>query len=123
MFEKNGRVWAAGNIRIGELILIIDSDTRVPSDCFLDAVTEFYESPDLAILQHKSGVMQVVHNYWENGITYFTNLIYTAIAFAVSAGDVGPFVGHKRVSSMVCPPGNGIQKEERDEMVVGRARL
>ena len=91
--KSDGRAWADGDIRIGEIVLIIDSDTRVPEDCLLDSATEFHESPDLAILQHKSGVMQVVHNYWENGITYFTNLIYCSIAYAVSAGDTGPFVG------------------------------
>jgi hypothetical protein len=37
--ESNGVAWAAGNIRIGDVILIIDSDTRVPEDCFLDAVS------------------------------------------------------------------------------------
>lgn len=37
--ESNGIAWAAGNIRVGELILIIDSDTRVPEDCFLDAAS------------------------------------------------------------------------------------
>ncbi len=37
--ETKGIAWAAGNIRIGELILIIDSDTRVPEDCFLDAAS------------------------------------------------------------------------------------
>ena len=92
--KSDGRAWADGDIRVGDIVLIIDSDTRVPEDCLLDAATEFHESPDLAILQHKSGVMQVVHNYWENGITYFTNLIYCSIAYAVSAGDTGPFVGH-----------------------------
>ena len=35
--ESEGVAWAAGNIRIGEVVLIIDSDTRVPEDCFLDA--------------------------------------------------------------------------------------
>lgn len=35
--ESDGVAWAAGNIRIGEVVLIIDSDTRVPEDCFLDA--------------------------------------------------------------------------------------
>lgn len=38
--ESEGRAWAAGNIRVGELILIIDSDTRVPEDCFLDAASQ-----------------------------------------------------------------------------------
>ena len=90
----DGRAWAAGDIRIGEIILIVDSDTRVPEDCLLDAATEFYECPDVAVLQHKSGVMQVVHNYWENGITYFTRLIYASITYGVAAGDTGPFVGY-----------------------------
>jgi hypothetical protein len=92
--KEDGRAWAAGDIRMGDLILIVDSDTRVPEDCLLDAATEFHECPDIAILQHKSGVMQVVHNYWENGITYFTRLIYASITYAVAAGDTGPFVGY-----------------------------
>lgn len=37
--ESNGIAWASGDIHIGELILIIDSDTRVPEDCFLDAAS------------------------------------------------------------------------------------
>ncbi|CEI39823.1 unnamed protein product [Fusarium venenatum] len=41
-----------------------------------------------------SGVMQVVHNTFENGITYFTNVVYTAIKYGVGSGDVSPFVGH-----------------------------
>jgi Glycosyl transferase family group 2 len=53
-----------------------------------------HESPEVAILQHASGVMQVVNNAFENGITYFTNLIYTSIEFAVGNGDCAPFVGH-----------------------------
>jgi hypothetical protein len=52
------------------------------------------ESPDVAIIQHASGVMQVVHNLFENAITYFTNLVYTSIQFAVGNGDCAPFVGH-----------------------------
>ena len=92
--KEDGYAWAAGDIRMGEIILIVDSDTRVPEDCLLDAATEFYECPDIAILQHKSGVMQVVHNYWENGITFFTRLIYASITYAVAAGDTGPFVGY-----------------------------
>ncbi|CAK7228528.1 hypothetical protein SBRCBS47491_006935 [Sporothrix bragantina] len=94
VLAENGRAWADGNIRVGDYILIIDSDTRVPSDCLLDAVSEMEQSPDVGIMQFSSGVMQVVHNYFENGITFFTNLIYTAIRYTVSNGDVAPFVGH-----------------------------
>jgi hypothetical protein len=95
MLEKDeGRTWAAGNVRLGEIILIVDSDTRVPEDCLLYGALEMYESPEVALLQHASGIMQVVNNTFENGITYFTNLVYTSIQYAVGSGDCAPFVGH-----------------------------
>ncbi|KAI1351057.1 glycosyl transferase family group 2-domain-containing protein [Xylaria sp. FL0043] len=97
VLEEDGRAWADGNIRVGDYILIIDSDTRVPSDCLLDAVSEMEQSPDVGIMQFSSGVMQVVHTYFENGITFFTNLIYSAIRYTVSNGDVAPFVGHNAI--------------------------
>jgi cellulose synthase/poly-beta-1,6-N-acetylglucosamine synthase-like glycosyltransferase len=92
--QDEGRTWAAGNVRIGDIILIIDSDTRVPEDCLMLGALEMHESPEVAILQHASGVMQVANNVFENGITYFTNLIYASIQFAVGNGDCAPFVGH-----------------------------
>jgi cellulose synthase/poly-beta-1,6-N-acetylglucosamine synthase-like glycosyltransferase len=75
----------------------VDSDTRVPPDCLLDATSEMEQSPSVGILQFSSGVMQVVNNYFENGITFFTNLIYTAINYTVANGDVAPFVGHNAI--------------------------
>jgi hypothetical protein len=51
-------------------------------------------SPEVAIVQHSTGVMQVTWDYFENGITYFTNLIYTSIRFATGSGETAPFVGH-----------------------------
>ncbi|ORY80973.1 glycosyl transferase family group 2-domain-containing protein [Protomyces lactucae-debilis] len=86
--------WAGGNIRMGELILIVDSDTRVPQDCFLDAVSEFHNAPQVAILQHDCGVMQVSWDFWENAITYFTRCIYFSLQYATAAGDTAAFVGH-----------------------------
>ncbi|KAI9786304.1 MAG: hypothetical protein M1816_008045 [Peltula sp. TS41687] len=95
--EEEGRAWADGNIRMGDYILLIDSDTRVPQDCLLDACSEMEQSPEVGIMQFSSGVMQVVHTYFENGITFFTNLIYTAIRYTVANGDVAPFVGHNAI--------------------------
>ncbi|KAJ9120662.1 hypothetical protein QFC22_002592 [Naganishia vaughanmartiniae] len=92
--ESEGVAWADGNIRIGAVILIIDSDTRVPEDCFVDAVSEFEQSPEVAILQHSSGVMQVAHHFFENGIAHFTHGIQLAISFCCAGGTMGPFVGH-----------------------------
>ncbi|KAH8670860.1 glycosyl transferase family group 2-domain-containing protein [Xylariales sp. PMI_506] len=92
--EDEGRTWAEGNIRVGDYILIIDSDTRVPADCLLDAVSEMEQSPDVAILQFTSGVMRVTTSFFEGGVTWFTNLIYSAITYVVANGDACPFVGH-----------------------------
>lgn len=92
--EDEGRSGAEGNVRVGDYILLIDSDTRVPVDCFLDAVSEMEQSPEVAIIQFASGVMNVTDSWFEKGITFFTNLVYTAIQYAVSNGDVAPFVGH-----------------------------
>ncbi|KAI8958319.1 glycosyl transferase family group 2-domain-containing protein [Daldinia sp. FL1419] len=97
ILQEDGRAWADGNIRIGDYILLVDSDTRVPYDCLLDAASEMELSPNVGIIQFSSGVMQVVHTYFENGITFFTNLIYSAIRYTVSNGDVAPFVGHNAV--------------------------
>ena len=94
---REGETWADGNIRMGDYILIIDSDTRVPNDCFLEAVSEMEQSPQVAILQYASGVMNVTNSFFENGITFFTNLVYTMIRFAVANGDVAPFVGHNAI--------------------------
>lgn len=69
----------------------------MPADCLLDAVSEMELYPQVGIMQFSSGVMQVVWTYFENGITFFTNLIYTAIRYGVSNGDVAPFVGHNAI--------------------------
>ncbi|KAF7317249.1 hypothetical protein HMN09_00460000 [Mycena chlorophos] len=99
IYEESGRrhqPWACNgkSLRIGEIILIIDADTIVPEDCFRDAAREMYESPDLAIIQHESDVMQVAHHYFENGITHFTRRINKCISYGCANGEVAPFVGH-----------------------------
>ena len=60
IYEETGRKWkpwcANGkSLRMGEIALIIDSDTVVPEDCFRDAAREMGESKDVAIIQHESG--------------------------------------------------------------------
>lgn len=95
--EDEGRTWADGNIRIGDYILIIDSDTRVPTDAFMDAVSEMEQCPEVAIIQYASGVMNITDSFFEKGITFFTNLVYTQIRYAVANGDVAPFVGHNAI--------------------------
>ncbi|OSX62224.1 hypothetical protein POSPLADRAFT_1142647 [Postia placenta MAD-698-R-SB12] len=99
VYEASGRrfrPWAANGraCRVGEIILIVDSDTIVPEDCLRDAAREMAECPDVGVIQHESDVMQVAHHYWENGIAYFTRRINKCISYTCANGEVAPFVGH-----------------------------
>lgn len=67
----NGKAWAKGNIRVGDYVLLIDLDTRVPTDCLLDAASEMEVSPEIAILQYSSGVMQVTDTFFEVSVFSF----------------------------------------------------
>ncbi|KAK7461714.1 hypothetical protein VKT23_008140 [Stygiomarasmius scandens] len=96
------RPWASmngRNLRVGEIILIIDADTVVPEDCFRDAAREMMSKgadggESVGIIQHESDVMQVAHHYFENGITHFTRRINKCISYGCANGEVAPFVGH-----------------------------
>ncbi|KZV80222.1 hypothetical protein EXIGLDRAFT_845734 [Exidia glandulosa HHB12029] len=94
--ETNGEAWASGGkaLRIGEVILLVDSDTQVPEDCLRDAARELAQTPEVAILQHGSDVLQVAHHYFENITAYFPRRVNQAIAMACANGEVAPFVGH-----------------------------
>ncbi|KIM43612.1 hypothetical protein M413DRAFT_68979 [Hebeloma cylindrosporum] len=99
MWEESGRrwrPWAANGraTRIGEIVLIVDSDTVVPEDCLRDAAREMRACPTVAIIQHESDVMQVAHHYFENGIAYFTKRINRCISISCANGEVAPFMGH-----------------------------
>ncbi|EPQ53060.1 hypothetical protein GLOTRDRAFT_107162 [Gloeophyllum trabeum ATCC 11539] len=90
------RGWACNgkSLRVGDIILIIDSDTIVPEDCLRDAARELAECPEIGIIQHESDVMQVAHHYFENGIAHFTRRINKCISIGTANGEVAPFVGH-----------------------------
>ncbi|KAK7038697.1 hypothetical protein VNI00_010581 [Paramarasmius palmivorus] len=99
MYEESGRrykPWAANGkaIRLGEIILLVDSDTSVPQDCLRDAAREMAASPEVAIIQHESDILKVAHHYFENGMAYLTRRITRCISFACANGEVPPFVGH-----------------------------
>ncbi|GAA5885467.1 hypothetical protein JCM6882_009630 [Rhodosporidiobolus microsporus] len=92
--EGDNILWANGNIRIGEYILLIDSDTRVPIDCLLDGACEMDASPEVGILQHASGTFLAGAGYFENYISFFTTCVNHAISWCTANGSTAPFVGH-----------------------------
>ncbi|POS69221.1 hypothetical protein DHEL01_v212385 [Diaporthe helianthi] len=110
--RENPKAMAGGDIRIGEFILIVDSDTRVPVDCLLYGAAEMFLSPEVAIVQHSTGVMQVAWDYFENGITFFTNMVYTAIRFSIGSGEVAPFVGHNAFLRWAAVQDVGVVEED-----------
>ncbi|KAJ3416979.1 hypothetical protein HDV05_007461 [Chytridiales sp. JEL 0842] len=91
---KGLKVLAGGDVLVGDLILLVDCDTRVPASCLMDAALEFLESGDLGILQHSSSPMLVTTNYFERGIAFFTEIVYTSIRYCTASGETAPFVGH-----------------------------
>lgn len=93
--ESEGKVWASGNIRIGDYVLLIDSDTRVPLHCLIEAAAELERSPEVGALQHCSGVMYVQNHYFERFIGYFTSCcINFNISWVCANGGVAPLMGH-----------------------------
>ncbi|KAM0714475.1 hypothetical protein Q7P37_010262 [Cladosporium fusiforme] len=114
VLEENPLAWAEGDIRVGEIILIVDSDTRVPVDCLLCGAAEMFLSPEVAIVQHSTGVMQVAWDFFENGITFFTNLVYSSIRFSIGCGEVAPFVGHNAFLRWKAIQDVGVPNKEDD---------
>ncbi|CAM9302511.1 unnamed protein product, partial [Phaeothamnion confervicola] len=93
--SMDGEFIAGGDVRIGEIILLVDSDTRVPEDCLTKIVGEFALAPQLGFLQCRTTPLRDQDNYWEDMIAHFTANIYdVGIALSVSAGDPAPLVGH-----------------------------
>lgn len=94
VLKNEPRTKASGDIRMGSIILLVDSDTEVPEDCLMYGAAEMFLSPEVAIVQHSTGVMQVSWDWFEHGIAYFTNLVYSSIRLAIGSGEAAPFVGH-----------------------------
>lgn len=95
-YEENNIHTLIGNdISIGDYILLLDSDTRIPINCLHNVVREFILYPTLGYTQHLVYPMVVTNTYWERFIAHFTTLIYDlAIPISVAGGDVSPLVGH-----------------------------
>lgn len=93
--ESEGKAWASGNVRVGDYVLLIDSDTRMKPDCLAEAAAEMERSPEVGALQHCSGVMYVRNHYFERFIGYFTsNCINFSISWNCANGAMAPLMGH-----------------------------
>ena len=63
-----GKARAKGAIRVGDYILLIDSGNPALAGAVFDGAGEIEASPEVAILQYSSGVMQVTDSFFEDRI-------------------------------------------------------
>ena len=56
--QPNHAFLAGGDVRMGDFILLVDSDTRVPEHCILPVVSELLRSPQVAFTQHYTTPLQ-----------------------------------------------------------------
>ena len=56
--QPNHTFLAGGDVRMGDFILLVDSDTRVPQHCILPVVSEHLRSPHVAFTQHYTTPLQ-----------------------------------------------------------------
>ena len=56
--RPNRAFLADGDVRMGDFILLVDSDTRVPEHCILPVVSELLRSPQVAFTQHYTTPLQ-----------------------------------------------------------------
>ncbi|KAI0245996.1 glycosyl transferase family group 2-domain-containing protein [Lactifluus subvellereus] len=118
IYQESGqrfKPWAhnAKALRMGEVILIVDSDTivlEVRLACF--SLARLFVSADhlitgllprrgsracgvpRALRCPRGGPGHVAHHYFENGVAHFTRRINKCISMACANGEVAPFVGH-----------------------------
>jgi cellulose synthase/poly-beta-1,6-N-acetylglucosamine synthase-like glycosyltransferase len=101
---RRGRFKKAGNInfalcrpglQIGEVLLILDCDSRIPISGLHIATKEFNNSK-VAILQLATiAMLSSRPSVWEKMVAHFTNNIYEVSFLTITAnGDPAPFVGH-----------------------------
>ena len=95
MRDINCDIDLGGNLSIGDYILLVDADTRIPKNCLLGPLIEFMDTPNLAFTQHLTLPLIIYHSYWESFIGHFTTLIYKySIMASVAGGNETPLVGH-----------------------------
>jgi hypothetical protein len=85
-------------IDIGDYILLLDSDSRVPQYILPNLIIEMEMYRDLGFMQMMTLPMQVLNNYWENTISHFTDHIYKiSFVYSCATGHSAPLVGHNAI--------------------------
>jgi hypothetical protein len=90
-------VYTSGNLNMGDFVMLIDADTRVPLNCISGTMREF-EDLSLGFTQHLTTPLNITYDSWEAFIAHFTRVIYNqGIAASCAGGDPAPLVGHNAI--------------------------
>lgn len=85
-----------GDIKLGEYILILDSDSSLPDNCLTNIIKVFNKEEKLAYIQHYTiPTENSYQNYFSKFIAEYTTNLYDII-FRISTrnGDIAPLIGH-----------------------------
>lgn len=105
---------ARGEIAAGEVVLLLDKDSTVPTGASRDAVAEFAREPALAYIQAATSPINVADNYFAHAVAYRTQLIYDfAFPLAIATGSNVPLVGHNAYLRMTDLRRHGYWDEDR----------
>ena len=113
---RRGKFKKAGNLnhglrtltsdRVPDIILILDSDSRISPATIRWVIREFVEDARLGLVQVKTRSMDAPRRGpWVSLVSHFTDNIYSlSFPLVTAAGDPAPFVGHNafiRTSALV----------------------
>ena len=85
-----------GNIKIGDFIILIDSDSSLPKHFLHNTIKMFVQEKELAYTQHYTTPLESSYqNYFSKYIADYTTNLYEVI-FRISTcnGDICPLIGH-----------------------------
>ncbi|SPO41429.1 uncharacterized protein PSFLO_06911 [Pseudozyma flocculosa] len=84
-----------GNVRLGDLILVVDSNSRIPPGSLLPSAWEMLASPDVAILQHcPAPLLSGAPGFFERSVAYLERCNKFITSWQSAVGEVAPFLGH-----------------------------
>lgn len=87
-----------GDIKMGDYILLLDSDSGIPHNCLDRTLLEFIYDPKLGFTQHLTYPVKPKNTFWESFIAHFTTMIYQySIFISAAGGNIAPLVGHNAV--------------------------
>jgi hypothetical protein len=94
--DAKNRYMYYGDIFIGNYILLVDSDTTIPSTIMPSIIKLFEKEPELGYVQHFTMPLKSSYqNYFSKMISFFTvNLYHVIFRICTRNGDISPLIGH-----------------------------